>query len=52
MFTKIFKSKQRERERERESNDKNEMYHNDVQRHNIASIKKGYNIKILDYIKA
>ena len=28
------------------------MYHNDVQRHNIASIKKGYNIKILDYIKA
>ena len=28
------------------------MYHNDVQRHNISSIKKGYNIKILDYIKA
>ena len=23
---------------------------NDVQRHNIASIKKGYNITILDYI--
>ena len=43
--------RERERERERERL-MIKMKCNDVQRHNIASIKKGYNITILDYIKA